>query len=193
MRKLSLFALLLGLGLTGYLLNKIGVGQIWEMTSRMGWSVLILIPLALIWILPNTRGLACAIHPNNKKFSFNKLIVTRLVGESVNYLTPSGYLGGEPVKATIMASSLGIGNSMSAVMVAKTAQTLGLLIFVLTGLFLAHWTVNLPPAAKTAAAGAILLLSLGVLVMILCSTGKMTSKLTYWGSTYFKNSKDAKR
>jgi len=193
MRKLSFVALLLGIGLLVWLLKEIGIVQLWDHAKVIGWSYLILIPLSLIWIIPNTKGLACALSPDHNPISFRKLIVTRLVGESVNYLTPSGYLGGEPVKASLMAPRLGISNAMSVVMVAKTAQTLGLLIFLLSGLLLANWKLTLPPMAKLMAAGSTCLLGAGVLIMVLGSTGKFASKITQWGLihlsgfSWFKN------
>jgi len=185
MRKLSFITLLLGIGLLIWLLQEIGIVQLWSHAKNIGWSYLILIPLSALWILPNTQGFACALNPDHSSISFRKLVVTRLVGESVNYLTPSGYLGGEPVKATLMASQLGMSHAMSAVMVAKTAQTLGLLVFVLMGLLLASWRLTLPPIARVAAATAVLMLSMGVLMMTIGSAKKFASKITELASNRF--------
>ena len=187
MRKFSLFALLLGLGLTAYLLHRIGLGQLLDYARSIGWSYVVLIPLSFIWILPNTQGFACAINPKQTSVSFVKLMMTRLVGESVNYLTPSGYLGGEPVKATLLASTLGVGNATGVVVVAKTAQTLALLIFISVGVLLANWTLSLTAAARTSAIGAIILLSLGVFAMVLISRKYFLSRIMNWASARFES------
>ena len=180
MRKITLLLLLFGCVLLYFLIQKVGIDSLWSSAKVIGLNSLYLIPLSLIWIIPNTYGFAFAMDKNEKKISFRKLMVTRLVGESVNYLTPSGYLGGEALKAALLSKSMGVSGASSSVFIAKTSQTLALLIFIVVGLLFAKLMLVLPHEVKIAATGSLILLSLGVLAMVFVSRGKYLSPIVRW-------------
>lgn len=180
MRKLTILLFIGGCVLLYYLIQKVGFNTLIDSAKIIGWSSLLLIPLSIIWIIPNTLGFRLATDQKTHLISFKKLIVTRLVGESVNYLTPSGYLGGEALKATILAKNMNTGNASSVVFIAKTSQTLALLLFLLIGLILAKVMLILPSEVKIAASGSIILLFLGVLAMTYIAKGKSLSQVMRW-------------
>ena len=182
---LTAILLIFGISLVIWVLGQVGLVEMWNHVRTLGLSFLLLIPLSFIWILPNTQGFACAVNPDYKQLSFLRLMVTRLVGESINYLTPSGYLGGEPLKAALLKKQLGGGGAMGTVVVAKTAQTLALLLFIIIGVAISNQVFDLPETAQTAGWASVALLSLGVPAMVLFSTGRVSSKLAVWSSGRF--------
>lgn len=75
------------------------------------------------------------------------LYVVRLIGEAVNNVTPTAYLGGEPVKAYLLQRfDVPLADATTSVILAKTALTIAQIAFVILGvaLFFVHrgvtWT-----------------------------------------------------
>ncbi|MFQ5693878.1 MAG: flippase-like domain-containing protein, partial [Nitrospinota bacterium] len=74
----------------------------------------------------------------------------RLIGESMNTITPAAYLGGEPVKVLLMERhGVQMMAGASSVVVAKTVMTISEAIFVLIGIVIAVFQVGTgPPLMK---------------------------------------------
>lgn len=158
-------AILVGVGLLMWAVHAVGWPALWQELRRVGW-----------WIVPivgwygavfglDTAGWAYAFstpHPAPRR----ALFFARMAGESVNYVTPSAWIGGEPVKAYLLSRSHGVpmAAGISSVVVAKTALTIGLWLFALCGVALAWWRGLVPPTL-TRISGAVLL-GLGVLVSL---------------------------
>lgn len=65
---------------------------------------------------------------------FARLIMVRIAGDGVNYLTPSGNLAGEFVRPAMMSDCASTDTLVTSVVLAKAAQTWGQMLFVLLGL-----------------------------------------------------------
>lgn len=183
MRRLSIVFALVGLGLLAWLVVRAGPERIWEHVAAIGWAVLALVPLSLLWLGPNTLGWAYAIPPGGEPVPLLQLFAIRLTGEAVNGVLPSGYLGGEPVKAALITPWMGFAAATSSIVVAKTAQTLALLIYALLGTALATWRTEVPAALGPAAVGVPILLALGVLVFGAGSASGLLGRFARWGRT----------
>jgi uncharacterized membrane protein YbhN (UPF0104 family) len=88
------------------------------------------------------------------KTSFGRLFEIRLVGETFNALLPSGYIGGEPLKIKFLRTDMSFHEASSGVLVAKVAQSLSLVAYLIAGLTL------------TRIAGRSLLFNRGVLISV---------------------------
>ncbi|MBI3770950.1 MAG: flippase-like domain-containing protein [Deltaproteobacteria bacterium] len=65
------------------------------------------------------------------------LYVVRLIGDSVNNVTPTAYLGGEPVKAYVLQRfGIPLADGMTSVILAKSALTIAQIAFVILGVAL---------------------------------------------------------
>lgn len=180
MRRLSWVFLALGLGLLAWLLQSMEVRQMWNAALQIGWGGLLLIPVAFLWLIPNTKAWACAFKTTGPTVAFSKLLTAHIAGESLNGLLPSSSLGGEPVKALLLQPKVTFAEALSSVTVSKTTQTLSLVIFLLGGMGLAAWQTNLPPGLWLSTAGIVAMLSFGAIML---TWGTSSGLLRDWASS----------
>lgn len=98
------------------------------------------------------------------KLRWRQILYPMLAGSAVTYLTPSAYLGGEPVRVYWVAKEAGVSMAhvMAPTMVERLLSGLSLLFFAVIGGFFALFS----PAASLAEKGAIAL-GLGVMAAFL--------------------------
>jgi uncharacterized protein (TIRG00374 family) len=130
--------LLLGFATLGVLFYEVNTQDLFARFVTLGWSApLLLWPYCLVsmvdgWAYSYTLPRTGVTRPR-----LPSLILIRLAGESVNTLTPTAYLGGEPVKAMLLVKrGITTASSTVSVVVAKTALTVGQIVFVLLGIML---------------------------------------------------------
>lgn len=165
MRRLSWVCLALGLGLLAWLFQGVEVRAMWDGVLQIGWGALLLIPVAFLWLIPNTKAWACAFKTTATSIPFSKLLTAHIAGESLNGLLPSSSLAGEPVKALLLQPRVTFAEALSSVTVSKTTQTLSLVVFLLGGMGLAAWQTNLPPGLLLSMTGVVAMLGAGAIVL----------------------------
>lgn len=79
--------------------------------------------------------------------SFGQLLLARIAGDGVNYLTPTATMGGEFVRVRMLQGQAPVPSLAASVMVAKLTQTVGVVIFVSCGLLLVVEELRLPAGA----------------------------------------------
>jgi uncharacterized protein (TIRG00374 family) len=139
---LRLLGIILGLTLLALVLHRVGWIPIRETLTVLRWKYLIALAYPVSWFVLNTMGWRYALHPDAPKVPFLTLVKVRLAGETFNSLLPSSYVGGEPIKAKLLARWIPLRETVSSVLIAKAAQSIGLLLFIGLGL-----TIGLPPTA----------------------------------------------
>jgi putative membrane protein len=129
---------LLGVSLLVLLVYEVGTHQLLERFLDLGARApLILFPFCLITLTDGWAWAYTLPRAGPTRPSIWTLIWIRLAGEAINNLTPTAYLGGEPVKAMLL-NKRGIKGSSGtvSVVVAKTALTVGQIVFILLGIML---------------------------------------------------------
>jgi len=128
--RLGLFS---GLLLLLVLLLWQGAVDVFHLLLTSGWSLLW---LPLIWLpnlLPSTQGWRCLFRPGQEP-GFIRALLAMWMGRAVNNTLPVATLGGEVVKARLMAIWCCSGISASAsVIVDKTTQVVAVILWGLTG------------------------------------------------------------
>ena len=138
------FLFLLGLGLFGWFIHRAGPAEIWATVQKLGWlAPVILLPYLLVYVL-DTWGWYLAFGKYaDVRPAFLTLFRVRWAGEAVNNVIPSGYVGGEAVKAYLLhkrgVPGLTCGTSVVA---SKTCQVIAQVAFIGSGALLA--LPNLP-------------------------------------------------
>jgi len=128
-----------GLFLFAWFVKRAGPAEIAQMMARLGWAApLVLLPYALVYVLDTLGWFIAFGKYATQRLPYTTLFRVRWAGESVNYVVPSAYIGGEAVKAWLLhkrgVSGLTGGTSVVA---SKTCQTLAQVIFIALGALLA--------------------------------------------------------
>jgi hypothetical protein len=140
-------AILAGLVAAGWLVAEIGVAALAAQLAQLSWRLPLLLLPQLAVNTAQAAGWSYAFPDERPPLIL--LLRIRLAGEAVNDTTPTGTLGGEALKAVLVARTtpgLTVQAGLLSVVVAKTALVAALAVFVSGGLAIAWAVVGAPPA-----------------------------------------------
>lgn len=136
----------LGLLLLGYLVGKMGMGEVLHHLAIVKWSFPVVLLVAFLWHLSNSLAWNFAFPPGAFKPPFSALLRAKLAGDAVSQLTPLANLGGEPLKAYLLRGQTPTSLSLAAVVVNKTTQVFTGLVFSSLGFLMVAFYWDLPHA-----------------------------------------------
>lgn len=138
MRRLNLILLAIALVFIYWLLEKVGWHTIGEYLLRVGWYwPLLLLPYGVVNLF-EAISWKYLLLSEDKIPSLNCLFWLRLGGESLNQLTPTASLGGEPFKANALhVRGLSWDEATASVVIHKGILVLSLALYIFVGLALA--------------------------------------------------------
>lgn len=143
---------LLGISMVLVILHFVGWTQIVKGLKTLGWKGFLVffinVSLTFVfwfiawWIILRSYGV---------KPSALAIIKSRLSGFAFSYLTPSMYLGGEPVQVYVISRNLKTPKTklFATVFVQKILEGISLLLFICLGSFYALFSSKIPPSLKT--------------------------------------------
>ncbi|MFT4587186.1 MAG: hypothetical protein ACI9VS_002195 [Candidatus Binatia bacterium] len=137
-KRLRILFLLIGLSVLGYFIYRTGWDEIWLKLSELGWlAPLCFLPFLTVFALDAAAWKISFGKHGTPGVSWWSMFKIRWAGESVNYVVPTAYVGGEAVKIYLLHKR-GIDPKVSAAasVVSKSAQTLGMVIFIAIGAML---------------------------------------------------------
>jgi glycosyltransferase 2 family protein len=122
------------------LVYHVGTEPILTVLARLTWwqFALVLVPSGAAGVC-DTLGWRFAFARN--RTPFRRLYGARLAGEAMNLVTALGPVGGEPIKAWLVRRHVAYQESVPALLVAKTSETLAMTLFLLIGIVVA-WVTN---------------------------------------------------
>jgi uncharacterized protein (TIRG00374 family) len=141
---LRLFLLLVGLLTLGLIVWHIGPENIYDTAAQLGPVALLvmLIPSVIMYAV-EAYGWKVTLGPSAKDIPFWRILVIRTAGEAVNMTTPSGYVGGEPLKAHLLRKHhVPMEEGLTSVVIAKTTMTIAEIVFILLGIALGVWLLG---------------------------------------------------
>lgn len=174
-------ALCLGLFLFLWILGQVGLDDTLALVRQVGWRFPpLLLPSFLMWTLLSL-GWWWTVPPG---VSFPNLFLIRTAGEAVNITTPLAYLGGEPLKASLL-NRLGIPltDGVASVVVTKTTATFAYSLFIFAGLATALVGTQSSSSALVGGIGVGCFLALSVFVLYYSQRRGLFSllhRLAYW-------------
>ncbi|BBM83706.1 flippase-like domain-containing protein [Candidatus Uabimicrobium amorphum] len=130
--------LAMGIGVIFWLVYEIGPQKIWQEIASLGvWGPLFLLPYFGVYLL-DTLGWKYSFG-RDISLPFSTLFYARVAGESINHVTPTAYLGGEPVKAYILykKNEVPLANGFASVMIGKFLMIASEVLFILIGIEIA--------------------------------------------------------
>ncbi|MGB9756946.1 MAG: lysylphosphatidylglycerol synthase transmembrane domain-containing protein [Candidatus Bipolaricaulaceae bacterium] len=157
----SLGLIFLGLGLFAGLIWISNPKLVWEELKAVGvLGFLAVVGDMVLSFLAWTWSWFILLRGAGIKVRWREVLSPMLAGSAVTYLTPSAYLGGEPVRAYWVAKGAGVSMAhvMAPTMVERLLGGISLLFFAAIGGFFAL----LSPTASSATKGAI---ALGLVIM----------------------------
>jgi putative membrane protein len=172
LKNLKLALLLVGLTGFAFLLYRLDASAICKDIYQLKWKfLLILMPYIIVFAL-DTLGWKYALKNLTPDLRFPGLFAARMAGESINCLTPSAYLGGEPLKAYLLKTyNVSIVDGMASVVISRTIMTLAQVVFVLIGVALAFSRLK-DTSSLMAVAAITLFLGIPLTTMVIVSRKK---------------------
>ena len=137
-----------GIVLFCFLVTRLGADNILANLRLVGWGIFVIIAAEILAFLANTLGWRAAFPRQETVPSFGQLLLARIAGDGVNYLTPTATMGGEFVRVRMLQGQAPVPSLAASVMVAKLTQTIGLLVFVSCGLLAVINELRLPSSVK---------------------------------------------
>jgi hypothetical protein len=136
MRALERLILAAGLVTVGFLLWRFDAKSVWGMVSQVGFAgAASILSFQIFDHLLNALGWRYAFSAADaRKAPLSRLILVRIAGDGVNYLTPSGTIAGEFVRPAMLGGELPAEVRNSSVVVAKFSQAMGQALFIILGL-----------------------------------------------------------
>ena len=125
------------------LLWRIDVGAVRFALLQVGWGMALVVGQETVAHLFNALGWRFAFSPDHAaSFPLTELVRVRVAGDAINYLTPSATIAGEVARTAMLNDTQGTAVRAASVVLAKSTQTLGQVLFAASGLvLLGAWRV----------------------------------------------------
>jgi putative membrane protein len=137
-----------GLILLGFLIHELGAATVVANLQLVGWGMVLVILQELVSYVANTLGWLAAFPEPRPAIPLLRLLEARIAGDAVNYVTPTATLGGEFVRTRLLRGRASNTSIVASVAVAKLAQTVGQIAFVIIGLGIVLDDTPLPAATR---------------------------------------------
>ncbi len=184
LRYLGCLYLLAGCLLLGYILVHTDLQEVWSRVRQIGFSgAAFVLLLYCLTFLTDVIGwqLTFSTLPLNLCWC-GRLYLVRMLGEAFNNVTPLGSMGGEPVKVAVLKRHYGLAmrETGASLVLAKTTNMLGLMLFLLVGFALLMASSKVAATYQWLAASGLAGLLLGTLLMYLIQRFRLGSLAGGW-------------
>ena len=139
--------LLAGAAIFSWILAHSNLSAVWQQIRGLQWRFGLILLFYIVIFGLDTLGWRFALRRGHG-IRWDHLFRTRLAGEAVNYVSPTAWVGGEPVKAYLLSKRYGIPmeEGMASVVIAKTTFSISMFLFILTGILVTLLTQRLDPS-----------------------------------------------
>ena len=187
MKYLKSLYVLIGLALLIAVVSEIDVGQVWGIASEIGWGLVVVLGLyfAAFALDSFTWQMTLVSVPLDGRWLYRAWKV-RMVGEVFNSLVPAAGMGGEPVKAVLLKKYYGVGyrQATASLILAKTINTIALVIFLTVGFALMLSSALVPPPYQVVTGLGLLALAVGIFLFFVVQRLKVSSAAGGWISRW---------
>lgn len=180
MKRFHTISVVLGIALLALLIWQIGVGELWNELTLLGWGLVPLVLIEGVADIFHTLGWRHCLSEVHRALPFFRIFRIRLAGYSINYLTPTATLGGEVTKGTLLTLDQGGAGAVTGVLIGKLAYTLAQLLFVSLGSMIILWGIPLPGELWPAMLASSAVLATGVLGFLLVQKYGKLGALVRW-------------
>jgi len=133
--------LLLGFGILYYVIqNYGGLEKISFYLKKTGWGYVWVILNSFVGIVLYTLAWKQFLPKADHPLRFLSLLKVKLCGEGINFMTPLGFIAGDPIRAALLQKYLGPQSQMRSVVVDRVMHTLAAHLINFLGLILLFTT-----------------------------------------------------
>lgn len=134
---IKILSLALGIGILFYVINDFGgLEKIVFYLKKTGWGYLVVVLNSFIALLFFTAGWRQFLPKSDHPMSYLSLLKVRLCGEGINFMTPAGFIAGDPIRMVLLQKYLGPNSQMRSVAADRVMHTLAAHVINLIGLIL---------------------------------------------------------
>ena len=108
------FAVLLGLGLLGYLVFRSGPGAVWKQLQTVGWGFALVILLGGLAQLAKTYAWRQAFTCDISRLSWFRSFVAQLISDGIGQFGVAGKVVGEGTRISLLGRAVPVSNALSA-------------------------------------------------------------------------------
>lgn len=170
-----------GVGLLVWLLSTAPLAAIGHEIVRMGWGLLLAIPIVLGWTAANSRGLHLLL---GTRIPTLRLTGHRVIGDSFNAIVPAAGVGGEPLRIAMLARDVPTIEAAVAIVSDRLLNLVAGLVFSAVGFAVAAAVLTLPDELVIgigAYAAASLVVATVVLAIVRGGlSGRIVSRIVRW-------------
>ncbi len=173
-----------GFLLLAFMIWKIGLAAILDQFLLMGWGLVLLVLLEGVADVFHTVAWRYCLDRNHQRLPLTSLFLIRLAGTSINYVTPTGTLGGEVVKGTLLGGEGLETRAASGVIIGKLSYVLAQLTFVAAGSIVILWRVGLPLGVWVGLVTSSVILAAGIIGFFLVQKYGKLGAVVRWVSRW---------
>jgi len=105
------------------------------LVAKVGWGFALILVQEIVAHLFNALGWRFAMRPKAAAaYAYSDLVRFRIIGDGVNYLTPSAQIAGEFARASLLGPQCSFDVRLSGVVAAKFSQGISQFLFALFGI-----------------------------------------------------------
>ncbi|MBI4237453.1 MAG: flippase-like domain-containing protein [Deltaproteobacteria bacterium] len=140
MKRLRLLLLVLGFALFLHLVQRIGFATVWTQLRRIGWWLLPIGVLGVLWHWLQAWAWQRILR-QRRRIALRSLYLIKVVGETINTITPAGFLGGDPMRIYLLRRHLPWIFGTASVVIDRTVQAMATLVTIVMGVLLIYWRI----------------------------------------------------
>jgi hypothetical protein len=131
---LRIIALCIGIGIFLYTIHNFGgVEVVLKNLAHVGFGYAFVIANSFLWMIFYTAAWQRILHGLNETMRYFALLKVKLSGEGVNFMTPLGFMAGDPVRILMLKRYVGPTARLHSVVVDRMLHTLSAQVMNLIG------------------------------------------------------------
>lgn len=169
---LRLLFLVIGFFLLIGIIQKIGLTAIQNQIAKLSWKVAPILMIGFTWYIFYTLSWRTILKQQGPFISFWSLFRVKIIGETINTMTPANFLGGDPMRIYFLKGPSNVTDLAASVVVDRTINSIAIVAVIFIGAFTAFVAMPDLPKSVLIGIGCFLFLAQGGLIFFLLKQRK---------------------
>lgn len=155
-----------GVALFIVLVRDLGVAAVLNNVSLVGFGIVPIVLQEILAFGANTVGWRAAFPPPRPHVPFPTLLIARIAGDAINYLTPTASVGGEFIRSRMLQGYAPTPTVVASLAMARVTQSVGLFAFLVLGVVLVVDGALLPASWRWALYGGLAIFGAFLILLV---------------------------